>query len=58
MRKALFALLALASVLIYPHAAHADTITFEVSVVASGFAGSPFTDQRVTFAEKPHQRTL
>jgi hypothetical protein len=52
MRKALFALLALASVLIYPHAAHADTITFEVSVVASGFAGStPFTDQRVTFAE-------
>jgi hypothetical protein len=52
MRKALFALLALARVLTYPHAAHADTITFEVSVVASGFAGfTQFTDQRVTFTE-------
>jgi PEP-CTERM motif len=52
MRKALFALLALAPVLTYPHAAHADTITFEVSVVGSGFAGStPFTDQRVTFTQ-------
>jgi hypothetical protein len=52
MRKALFALLALAPVLTYSHAAHADTITFEVSVIGSGFAGStPFTDQRVTFTQ-------
>ena len=37
MRKTLFLLFALA--LAYPAAAHADTITFSVSVVASGFAG-------------------
>jgi PEP-CTERM motif len=50
MRKTLFLLLALA--LAYPAAAHADTITFSVSVVASGFAGfTPFTNERVTFAE-------
>jgi hypothetical protein len=50
MRKTLFLLSALA--LACPAATHADTITFSVSVVASGFAGfTPFTDQRVTFAE-------
>ncbi|MBB5329120.1 PEP-CTERM sorting domain-containing protein [Tunturiibacter gelidoferens] len=50
MRKTLFLLFALA--LAYPAAAHADTITFSVSVVASGFAGfTPFTNERVTFAE-------
>jgi len=49
MRKTLFLLFALA--LAYP-AAHADTITFSVSVVASGFAGfTPFTNERVTFAQ-------
>jgi hypothetical protein len=51
MRKALFALLALASVLIYPHSAHADTVTFQVSVVGSGsIGGDTFTDQRVTLS--------
>jgi hypothetical protein len=50
MRKTLFLLFAFA--LAYPTAAHADTITFSVSVVASGFAGfTPFTNERVTFAE-------
>ena len=50
MRKALFALLPLISILIYPHSAHADTVTFSVSVVGSGAIGSDtFTDQRVTF---------
>jgi hypothetical protein len=50
MRKALFTLLALVPVLIHPHAAHADTVTFSVSVVGSGAIGpDTFTDQRVTF---------
>jgi len=50
MRQTLFLLFALA--LAYPAAAHADTITFSVSVVASGFAGNtPSTNERVTFAE-------
>jgi len=51
MRKALFALPLLASALILSPAAHADTITFSVSVIGSGSVGdTSFTDQRVTFA--------
>jgi hypothetical protein len=50
MRKTLFLLFALA--LAYPAAAHADTITFSVSVIGSGsFGDTVFTDKRVTFTE-------
>lgn len=52
MRKTLFALPLLASALILPRAAHADTITFSVSVIGSGsFEDTVFTDKRVTFTE-------
>lgn len=52
MRKALLALPLLASALILPRAAHADTITFSVSVIGSGsFGDTAFTDKRVTFTE-------
>jgi PEP-CTERM motif len=60
MRKALFALSLLASSLILPRTAHADTLTFIVSVVASGYVGNDtFTDQRVTLtASVPEQDLL
>ncbi|WP_433969273.1 PEP-CTERM sorting domain-containing protein [Tunturiibacter gelidiferens] len=52
MRKALFALPLLASALIFPRTAHADTLSFIVSVIGSGSIGdTAFTDQRVTFTE-------
>jgi hypothetical protein len=52
MRKTLFALPLLASALILPLAAHADTITFSVSVIGSGsFGDTAFTDKRVTITE-------
>jgi PEP-CTERM motif len=52
MRKTLFALPLLASALILPRAAHADTITFSVSVIGSGsFGDTVFTDKRVTITE-------
>jgi len=57
MRKALFALPLLASALILSPTAHADTISFIVSVIGSGFVGdTAFTDQRVTFSvSEPEQ---
>ena len=57
MRKTLFALPLLASALISPLAARADTLTFEVSVIGSGTIGNTaFTDKRVTFtASAPEQ---
>ena len=61
MRKTLFtlALLALAFALINPSAAHADTLTFEVSVIGSGSIGTDtFTDQRVTFAVTEPEQLL
>jgi hypothetical protein len=52
MRNALFALLLLASALILPRTAHADMITFSVSVIGSGsFGDTAFTDKRVTITE-------
>ncbi|WP_433969271.1 hypothetical protein [Tunturiibacter gelidiferens] len=60
MRKALFALPLLASALIFPRTAHADTLSFIVSVIGSGSIGADtFTDQRVTFtASIPEQDLL
>jgi hypothetical protein len=52
MRKTLFALPLLASALVLPRVAHADTITFSVSVIGSGsFGDTVFADKRVTFTE-------
>ena len=60
MRKALFALPLLASALILPRTAHADTISFIVSLIGSGNIGAEtFTNDRVTFtASSPEQQIL
>ena len=60
MRKALFALPLLASALILPRTAHADTISFIISLIGSGNIGAEtFTNDRVTFtASAPEQQLL